>query len=154
MGIIRLSNRLLKEKDTKQRQLKVEMAREQKARREQASKKASKGSSSSSSSSSTSSVDLSLGGEHGYSAKAKSLSASSTRLQDAVLNLETMLLDIFQGTFVHRYRDTHPQLRVDVLTLFGAWCAEYVEVKAKEKRRREMSERKRTYCTFRVCDAE
>ena len=101
MGIIRLSNRLLKEKDTKQRQLKVEMAREQKARREQASKKASKGSSSSSSSSSssTSSVDLSLGGEHGYSAKAKSLSASSTRLQDAVLNLETMLLDIFQACY-------------------------------------------------------
>lgn len=59
------------------------------------------------------------------STKYKDLSKKSSNISKKISAIEEHLLSIFNGIFVHRYRDTLADIRMECITYFGWWIVEY-----------------------------
>lgn len=59
------------------------------------------------------------------SSKYKDLSKKSSNISKKISTIEEHLLSIFNGIFVHRYRDTLADIRSECITYFGGWIIEY-----------------------------
>jgi cohesin complex subunit SA-1/2 len=60
--------------------------------------------------------------------KITQLEERSAALETALDALEEIMKEIFNGVFVHRYRDTRPTIRALCMTKLGDWIADYPTV--------------------------
>lgn len=56
------------------------------------------------------------------------LSKTVQDLKDKKQRLDALINDLFDGVFVHRYRDSDPQIRADCIQSFGNWIVSFPDL--------------------------